>query len=234
VPLPHAAPVVVEAKASVSTGPVSSVGRSGLAQILVRIFDVVVAVTGLVVLSPLMLLIAALVVVTSPGPVFYGSPRIGSAKPEFKAWKFRSMYADADHRLSKLLDSDPAARSEYEMYRKLRDDPRIIPVGRIIRTTSLDELPQLFNILRGEMSVVGPRPKLLNERNMFGDSLPVVLSVKPGLTGLWQVSGRNNLTVEERVRLDVKYVEEWSFSGDLVICAKTFVQMWRPRSHGAL
>ena len=203
------------------------------ARFWVRVFDLTVAVTAILVMAPVMLLVALLVKVSSPGPVLYGSPRLSSRKPVFKAWKFRSMYLDADLRLASLLENDPVAAEEYAIYRKLSHDPRITTVGRFIRSLSLDELPQLFNILVGEMSVVGPRPKLQNECGLYREALSTVLSVKPGLTGLWQVSGRNWLPVDERIALDLEYVRRRTLGGDVAICLKTFMQLWRPRKHGA-
>lgn len=214
--------------------PVSSSrppGRPGLA---VRCLDLVVSVGALIVLSPLLIALVVAVKLSSPGPVIYGSLRIGAEDTVFRAWKFRSMWSDADERLAELLRSDPEANAEYATYRKLRNDPRVTSVGRFIRKTSLDELPQLINIIRGEMSVVGPRPKLLNEREVFGSALPVILTVRPGLTGLWQVSGRSRLDLEDRILLDVKYVQERTIGTDLGICVTTFMQLFRPGRHGGV
>lgn len=207
--------------------------RSMARRAAIRCFDVAVAGATLAVASPLLAAIALMVKLTSKGPVLYGSERLASDKPTFTAWKFRSMHQNADDRLAELLATDREARSEYELHRKLADDPRLTRFGRILRITSLDELPQLINILKGEMSVVGPRPKLINERAFYGDKLPTVLSAKPGLTGLWQISGRSKLTMDQRVALDVQYVQEQSFRGDLKICAVTAAQLLRPRRHGA-
>ncbi len=200
---------------------------------LVRLFDLTVAIVGLIVLAPLMVLVAIAVMIDSPGPIVYGSPRIGHNRPTFRAWKFRSMHTDADLDLDRILASDPEARREYETYHKLHSDPRLTRVGAVIRQTSLDELPQLVNILLGQMSVVGPRPKLAKDAETYGDALESVLLVKPGLTGLWQVSGRNLLPVSERVVLDLEYVGNRSLLGDVVICVRTFIQLWRPGKHGA-
>ncbi|MEM7324470.1 MAG: sugar transferase [Actinomycetota bacterium] len=201
-------------------------------RLAVRAFDLGVAVTALVVLSPLLLILAAVVKIDSPGPVLYGSPRIGRHGTTFTAWKFRSMHRDAERQLQAVLAADPAAREEYARFHKLKSDPRLTGVGRLIRRTSLDELPQLVNIIRGEMSVVGPRPNLLSEGELFGPALPVVLQVRPGLTGLWQVSGRNRLSVDQRVILDLKYATRRTLGGDLLICWRTFLQLWRPGRHG--
>ncbi|MEM9562554.1 MAG: sugar transferase [Actinomycetota bacterium] len=202
-------------------------------RITVRAFDIAVALVGLVLLAPLMTLVALAVVIDSPGPVFYGSPRLGHRRSVFKAWKFRSMRPGAERELEELLADDPTARDEYLRYHKLRRDPRLTRVGMIIRQGSLDELPQLINILLGQMSVVGPRPKLLRDAEAYGEHLEAVLSVKPGLTGLWQVSGRNRLPMADRVALDLQYVRDRTLLGDVAICVRTFVQLWRPRKHGA-
>ncbi len=204
-----------------------------LTRITVRTFDIVVALIGLLLLTPVMALVALAVIVDSPGPVFYGSPRLGHRRTVFKAWKFRSMRPEAERELEELLADDPTARDEYQRYHKLRRDPRLTRVGMIIRQGSLDELPQLINILLGQMSVVGPRPKLLRDAEAYGQHLDAVLSVRPGLTGLWQVSGRNRLPMADRVALDLQYVRKRSLLGDVVICGRTLVQLWRPRKHGA-
>ncbi|MEM7274132.1 MAG: sugar transferase [Actinomycetota bacterium] len=202
-------------------------------RLAVRTFDLVVAVTALVLLAPVMVAVAVAVKLDSPGPVLYGSPRLGHRKPRFNAWKFRSMMPDADAALERLLATDPEAAREYRIYHKLKDDPRLTRVGRVIRQTSLDELPQLINILRGEMSIVGPRPKALHEGEAYGPFLELILQIRPGLTGLWQVSGRNRLPVKDRVILDVEYARNRSLGLDVLICVRTFLQLWRPGKHGA-
>lgn len=196
---------------------------------LVRAFDIAVASAALVVAAPVMLLVALLVKLTSPGPVLYGSWRLGAGHPErFRAWKFRSMFLDADERLESLLASDPEIRATYEKFSKLPQDPRVTRVGAWLRTLSLDELPQLWNVLRGDMSIVGPRPKLPHEREFYGDLFAVVCRVKPGLTGLWQVSGRSALDFEQRIVLDVRYALTRTLGQDLTICARTVGQLLRP------
>jgi Undecaprenyl-phosphate galactose phosphotransferase WbaP len=157
----------------------------------------------------------------SSGRVFYGQPRIGRHGVGFVAWKFRSMVTDADARLEQYLIAHPELRTEWERDHKLRDDPRITWIGRFLRRTSLDELPQLWNILRGEMSLVGPRPIVQAEVVKYGDHIALYHKVRPGLSGLWQVSGRNNTTYDERVRLDCYYVRNWSVWLDLVILSRT-------------
>lgn len=213
--------------------PVKPVRPYLSARIAVRTLDLTVSILALLVLWPLMAAIAIAVKIESTGPVFYGSPRLGHKTATFTAWKFRSMRPDADVQLQALLASSPAAKDEYLRYHKLKNDPRLTGIGKIIRRTSLDELPQLINILMGEMSVVGPRPNLIDEADLFGQALPVVLQVRPGLTGLWQVSGRNRLPVQERVVLDLDYARNRTLGGDLAICGRTFLQLWRPGKHGA-
>lgn len=186
-----------------------------------RVLDlVIVALVALVVL-PIAVLIALAIVLESPGNPFYGQRRIGRDGRGFTAWKFRSMRPDADAVLQACLDADPALRAEWETDHKLRRDPRVTLVGRFLRKTSLDELPQLWNVVAGDMSLVGPRPVVDAEVGKYGADFDLYQRVLPGLTGLWQVSGRNNLTYEERVALDAYYVRNWSVWLDLFILAKT-------------
>jgi len=140
----------------------------------------------------------------------------------FDLFKFRSMYMDAEDRLQHILQSDPVLKAEYDIFHKLRDDPRVTPVGRLLRRWSIDELPQLVNVVRGEMNLVGPRAYIPAERELMGHSADVILSRKPGITGLWQVSGRNELSFSERVALERKYVEDRSASVDAKIILRTF------------
>ena len=198
-----------------------------------RTFDVVVAALAVVASAPLFLALMLAVRVSSSGPAFYSQMRVGTAGRHFRCWKFRTMILDADTRLLSMLASSPAMRAEYEGTLKLRRDPRITRVGRFLRRTSLDELPQLWNVLRGEMSVVGPRPLLLDEPLRYGDALPAVLSVRPGLTGLWQVSGRNAVPYDVRVEMQYEQARSKTVSHDLAIVLRTFVQMLRWRSNGA-
>lgn len=170
---------------------------------------------------PVGLAIAAAIKLTSPGPIFYGQKRVGRDRNPFLAWKFRTMHPNAAELLEEYLNSDPELRAEWEKDHKLRNDPRVTPVGRFLRKTSLDELPQLWNILVGEMSLVGPRPVVEAEASKYGPEFGRYLSVPPGLTGLWQVSGRNWTTYEERINLDAFYVENWSLMFDLYILART-------------
>ncbi|WP_433205638.1 sugar transferase [Nocardia sp. CA-107356] len=181
------------------------------------VFDVCFAGAVLIVILPAMLAIAMLVKLTSPGPVFYRSERIGRGGKPFRMIKFRSMYLDADRQVGGLIQSNGGN----PVFFKMRDDPRITPIGKIIRKFSLDELPQFLNVLRGEMSVVGPRPQVQREVDTYDGNMRRRLLVKPGVTGLWQVSGRSDLSLEDSVRLDLSYVENWSMILDLLLIAKT-------------
>jgi Undecaprenyl-phosphate galactose phosphotransferase WbaP len=185
-----------------------------------RAFDVSAALTLLILLSPLMLTVA-LLVMRDGGACVYGHTRVGMDGRKFRCLKFRSMVRNADAVLQALLASDPAARAEWEKDFKLRNDVRVTRLGRFIRKTSIDELPQLWNVVRGDMSLVGPRPVVEKELERYGDSVSYYLRVLPGITGLWQVSGRNDADYDKRVMLDVAYVRNWTFAGDIVILFKT-------------
>jgi exopolysaccharide biosynthesis polyprenyl glycosylphosphotransferase len=182
-----------------------------------RTFDVVLAAAGVVVLSPLLLLVALLIRLQDGGPVLYRQRRVGANGAQFDMVKFRSMVVDAEARLQEIAD----ANEHDGVLFKIREDPRVTRVGRIIRKFSIDELPQLFNVLRGEMSLVGPRPPLVNEYERYEQDTHRRLLVRPGMTGLWQVSGRADLPWSEAVRLDLYYVDNWSMVIDLVIMLKT-------------
>ena len=185
------------------------------------LIDRLITLMGGLIVLPFIILIALLIRIDSPGPILYGQIRIGQNGESFKAWKFRSMVKNADRTLESYLDAHPELRESWERDHKLRNDPRITRVGRFLRQTSLDELPQLWNILRGEMSLVGPRPIVDEEIQRYGEKFGLYTKVTPGLTGLWQVSGRNNLTYEERVSLDAYYVRNWSVWLDLYILIRT-------------
>ncbi len=190
-------------------------------RLIKRVLDLgLVLILGTVAL-PLIAVIALAVKITSPGPAFYGQTRRGRGGGPFVAWKFRSMYANAGEVLEQWLASDLGFREEWLQYQKLRHDPRITPLGRFLRRTSLDELPQLWNIVRGQMSFVGPRPIVAAEMSRYGDGFALYAKVTPGLSGLWQVSGRNNLSYEQRVKLDLYYVRNWSVWLDLHILFRT-------------
>jgi len=188
---------------------------------LKRVFDFAAAGLALVLLAPVFATIAFLLRLDSPGPVFYRQERMGLQGQRFTVFKFRSMYCDAEERLKQVLDRDPGRRREYKEYHKLDDDPRVTPVGDFLRRYSLDELPQLLNVLRGEMSLVGPRPYMPTERPDMNGLREVILETPPGITGLWQVSGRNRLRFDERVNLDVHYVQNWSLWLDAYLLIRT-------------
>jgi exopolysaccharide biosynthesis polyprenyl glycosylphosphotransferase len=182
------------------------------------VLDRVLASVALVLVAPLVLVAAAAVRLTSQGPAFYRQTRAGIDGKVFTIWKLRSMYSDADQRRIDLLEHSDRDGLMFKMH----DDPRVTPVGRVLRRFSIDELPQFFNVVRGDMSLVGPRPPLLDEVRGYADAVHRRLHVKPGITGLWQVSGRANLPWEESVRLDLRYVDNWSVTMDIMILWKTF------------
>lgn len=182
-----------------------------------RMFDIVVIVMASPVVVPTMLVLAGLVKLSSRGPVFYSQVRTGKKGRTFKAWKFRSMVPNADQVLKKCLAEDPLLQSEWEKDHKLKNDPRVTGVGKLMRKTSLDELPQLFNVLRGEMSLVGPRPIVDQEIGKYAQRYVCYQSVAPGITGLWQINGRNNTTYDERTAFDEDYACNWSVWFDIYI-----------------
>ena len=185
-------------------------------------FDFVVTLVGTVMISPVLLFIALWIYKDSPGPVIFKHMRIGKNGKAFPCYKFRSMCVDAKAKLEELLETDPEAKAEWERDFKLRNDPRVTKSGAFLRKTSLDELPQIFNVLKGEMSLVGPRPIIHEELERYGEYVDDYLMVKPGITGMWQVSGRSDIDYEERVLLDSWYVRNWSVWIDIVMLFKTF------------
>jgi Undecaprenyl-phosphate galactose phosphotransferase WbaP len=190
-------------------------------QRLKRVLDLVATVVGGIVVLPLIAVLALLVRLESPGPIFYSDKRLGRDGELFSCIKFRTMVPDAERMLHELLAENEEAREEYRKYHKLRHDPRVTRVGRLLRKTSLDELPQLWNVLRGEMSLVGPRPYLPRESADIGVTQDEILRVTPGITGPWQVAGRNRSSFDERVEMDVSYVSDWSVWLDLVLLVRT-------------
>lgn len=190
------------------------------ARLTKRIFDTLAALLLLFLLSPVMLVIAVLIR-QDAGPAMFAHPRIGKRGRVFNCYKFRTMVVNAEAQLEKLLQNRPDLRTQWEQESKLKNDPRVSRVGRFLRRTSLDELPQLLNVIRGEMSLVGPRPVVRRELSRYGDEVGYYLMVRPGMTGLWQVSGRNDLDYDTRVYLDTWYVKNWSLWHDQIILFKT-------------
>lgn len=187
--------------------------------------ECVLSFLAIVCLLPLFCLLALAVKLTSPGPIFYRAERLGQNGKKIRVLKFRTMYRDADKKLAKLLAENPDLAAEWAEKFKLDNDPRITPLGKFLRKTSLDELPQFWNVLRGEMSVIGPRPIVEKEVAYYGEHYEVFSRVKPGITGLWQVSGRSETTYERRVALDVYYINNWSVWLDYYIFLKTIKEV---------
>jgi lipopolysaccharide/colanic/teichoic acid biosynthesis glycosyltransferase len=199
---------------------------------LKRCFDVGATLAASPVWVPVLLVLAGLVRGTSRGPAFYVQDRIGQGGRTIRCLKLRTMVADADERLADVLGEDPELAAEFARDHKLRDDPRVTRFGKLLRRTSIDELPQLVNVLRGEMSLVGPRPIVADEIPRYGRFMPIVLTTRPGVTGLWQVSGRNDVSYASRIALDVQYTFEQSFRGDLRILLRTVTRVLRPSRGG--
>jgi exopolysaccharide production protein ExoY len=195
--------------------------EKGLVAKVDRGLNFVSALVILVLLSPLFIAVALLIWRHDGRPLMFGHYRVGAGGRLFRCWKFRTMVRDAEHALAAHLEANPAAREEWARDHKLAHDPRITPIGRLLRRTSLDELPQLFNVLAGDMNLVGPRPITVTELTRYGIVRWHYLSVRPGMTGLWQVSGRNDVSYEQRVALDRQYVEQRSIWNDVVILVKT-------------
>jgi exopolysaccharide biosynthesis polyprenyl glycosylphosphotransferase len=202
----------------------------GWGRIVKRAFDFLAALAGLIVLSPVFLIITAIMLATDPGPVFYRHTRLARSGKNVRVLKFRSMqwkYCTGPKRPFKTAEEVFAAMGRQDLIEqfqrdmKVEDDPRVTRLGKFLRKTSLDELPQLLNVLHGDMSLVGPRPILAAELERYGTGAPTFLALKPGITGLWQISGRNDISYEERVKLDIFYVENWSIWMDIKIILKT-------------
>src|SRR3982074_2721999 len=187
-----------------------------------RCCDVFLVLISMPVMLPILGLLSAVVMLSSPGPIFYSHRRIRKSGAFFSMWKFRTMCVNSAEVLEDYLARHPNAHAEWNETHKLRKDPRITPLGGFLRRYSLDELPQMWNVLTGQMSIVGPRPIVAAEVEKYGDSFGCYCRVKPGVTGLWQVSGRSTLSYDKRVALDCEYVERWSLRRDLVILLKTF------------
>ena len=197
----------------ISTSPIGLTSK--------RIVDIVLALSGIILLAPLLVICFVLTRASSSGPAIFRHKRIGFGGKPFDCLKFRTMVADAPERLSRLLEEDPAAAAEWAECQKLRNDPRVTPIGAILRKSSLDELPQLFNVLMGTMSIVGPRPVTEAELSRYGTSVKAYAACRPGITGLWQVSGRSSTSYQTRIVCDTYYARMWSLSLDVKIIVVT-------------
>jgi len=198
-----------------------------------RVFDVIFSLLVLVLFSPVYLFLALLVALSSPGPIFYVQERVGKNHKPFDCIKFRTMVINADEMLVELMETSPQMRQEFEDNFKIKKDPRITRIGRFLRLTSLDEFPQFWNVLKGDMSVVGPRPLVAEELPCYGVHIDKVLTIKPGITGLWQVSGRNDIPYNRRILIDVYYAMSQNFWLDLWIIVKTISVVIVPKNNGA-
>lgn len=190
-------------------------------RVIKPVLDLALVFLTLPIALPLGFTLAALIRLTSKGSVLYRHRRIGQFQQPLHVWKFRTMYENSDEVLEEHLSNNPEAREEWLRTHKLRDDPRVTPVGRMLRKTSMDEIPQILNVLAGDMSIIGPRPIVDEERPKYGRYFPTYTYALPGITGLWQVSGRCDVNYPERVQLDVQYVEQWSLWMEMKILFKT-------------
>ncbi len=186
-----------------------------------RVIDIILAVSGIILLAPLLIICFVATVATSPGPALFRHRRVGFKGKYFDCLKFRTMVPDARGRLGRLLESDPLAAAEWTANRKLRCDPRVTAIGAILRRSSLDELPQLFNVLKGDMSIVGPRPVTEEELVRYSGAISAYIACRPGITGLWQVSGRSATTYNKRIACDTFYARKWSLALDAKILIVT-------------
>ncbi len=195
--------------------------------------DIFFSLTVIIIGSPLFLIIAILIKFSSRGPIFYYHQRLGKNSKLFYCIKFRTMHPEADDILENLIEKNEKVKIEFEKTHKLRNDPRITRIGKFLRKTSLDELPQFLNVIKLDMSVIGPRPIVEKEIEKYGIKIKKVLSIRPGITGLWQVSGRNNLSYKKRIYLDSLYVESFNLLMDLRIIIRTFGVLLFPMDRGA-
>ncbi|WP_327791304.1 sugar transferase [Rhizobium herbae] len=194
-----------------------------------RILDMAVSGAAIVLLSPILATVAIVIKLCDGGPIFFMHQRIGFGGQPFTCLKFRTMSVDAEARLREYLLANPLTAEEWNASQKLKKDPRLTAIGGSLRRSSIDELPQLFNVLRGDMSLVGPRPVVADEMARYGRDVSYYLSARPGLTGAWQVSGRNDVSYAERVRLDVEYCETWSPMKDVLIMLRTIPALFSGR-----
>lgn len=227
--------------ASLPVVEVAPTPLEGWGRVTKRFFDLIVGTLMLIVFSPVLLVIAISVLVTDYGPLIYKHGRIGKYGQPIKVWKFRTMRQEfstgigggGDKKFADLLAGNPEMAVEWKATHKLKNDPRVSPIGKFLRAVSLDELPQLFNVLGGSLSLVGPRPIVTDEITKYGEQSRILFTVKPGLTGLWQVSGRSDTTYEERIRLDTRYIERWNVWTDIAILFKTAWVLARKSGKGA-
>ena len=201
--------------------------------IVKKFFDLLFSIVFFIICLPLFIVISILIKFNSRGPIFFSQKRLGKNNIPFSCIKFRTMHPEAKDILENILAKNPLLKKEFDESHKIKNDPRITVIGKFLRKTSLDELPQFINVLKGEMSIVGPRPIVKGEKKKYGKYLKEVLSVKPGITGLWQVSGRNNLTYKTRVLLDLNYVRNSNFLMDFRIIIRTFGVILFPLDRGA-
>jgi len=185
------------------------------------VIDIVLTVLMLLFAWPVFIILACLVKISSKGPVLYSQKRLGKSEKQFDSYKFRTMHENAEEKLQELLANDPAANREYRKFHKLANDPRVTRIGKFLRRYSLDELPQLINVIKGDMNLIGPRSYLPRELPAMGEYAKVVLKVKPGVTGWWQVMGRNATSFEQRLQLDEYYISNWSVWLDIYIVIKS-------------
>jgi len=202
-------------------------------KILKRCLDILFSFFLIIFLIPLFLIIGIVIKFNSKGTIIYSQKRIGKKNKPFACYKFRTMHPQAKYLLKKILLQNPNFRNEFENTRKITNDPRITKIGKFLRFTSLDELPQIFNVFKGDMSFIGPRPIVKSEIKKYGKEFGKVFSIKPGISGLWQVSGRNNLSYDKRVELDINYSENINFLLDIKIFIRTIVVILFPFGKGA-
>jgi len=202
-------------------------------KLIKNLFDLLFSLLFLITFLPLFIIISLLIKLSSRGPIFFIQKRIGKNNIPFKCIKFRTMHPESKYILENLLLKDSSLKKEFEETHKIKNDPRITTIGKLLRKTSLDELPQFINVLRGEMSIIGPRPIVKAEKDKYGKNFKRVFLIKPGITGLWQVSGRNNLTYKRRVMLDLNYAENHNLLMDLRILIRTFGVILFPLDRGA-
>ncbi|MEG5014455.1 MULTISPECIES: sugar transferase [unclassified Microcoleus] len=198
-----------------------------------RLFDILFSLSVLILFAPVYLLLAFLIALSSPGPIFYVQERVGKNRKRFYCLKFRTMVENADDILLEIMENSPHLRQEFEDNFKLKQDPRITWIGRFLRMTSLDEFPQFWNVLKGDMSVVGPRPLVEEELPRYGRHINQILTIRPGITGLWQVSGRNDIPYPRRVQIDLYYANDKNLWMDMWIVFKTIGVVIFPKNNGA-